>query len=154
MVGRKPKPAKIHELNGFPGKRKLNRREPKPRLCIPLPPAHLSEQIKEAWRKLAVKLHRMGVLTEADAWGLEELSETYVEVRDLRQQIAQEGRTVEITTTTGDVREVTNPLVNQLSDAAKRLRALMVEFGLTPSARTRVNVTEEKEEDPLDRFFR
>ena len=94
----------------------------------------------------------MGGLTEADAWALEELAETYVEARDLRQRIAQEGRTVMITTTTGDERQVTNPLIHQLSDASKRFRALLVEFGLTPSARARVNVTEE-ETDETDRYF-
>jgi P27 family predicted phage terminase small subunit len=111
-VGRKPKPTAIHELNGFPGKRKLNRHEPKPRRSIPLPPAHLSEPVREAWKKLAVKVHRMGVLTEADGWALEELSETYVEVVALRQAIARDGRTATVVTTTGDKREITNPLVN------------------------------------------
>jgi len=140
-------------MNGFPGKRKLNRHEPKPKRSIPFPPAHLSAPVKEAWKKLAVKLHRMGVLTEADGWALEELSETYIEVKDLRQTIAQEGRTVKVTTTNGDERQVTNPLVRQLADAAKRFKALMVEFGLTPSARARVNVTEQEEKDPADRYF-
>ena len=151
-VGRKPKPTEIHRMNGFPGKRKLNRHEPKPRRCIPLPPAHLSDPVKKAWKKLSNKLDKMGGLTEADAWALEELAETYVEARDLRQRIAQEGRTVKITTTTGDERQVTNPLIHQLSDASKRFRALLVEFGLTPSARARVNVTEEQI-DETDRYF-
>lgn len=57
-VGRKPKPTAIHEMNGFLGKRKLNRHEPKPRRCIPLPPAHLSDPVKEAWKKLSNKLDK------------------------------------------------------------------------------------------------
>lgn len=153
MAGRRPLPTAIHELNGFPGKRKLNRHEPKPRRSIPLPPSHLSDPVKEAWKKLAVKLHRMGVLTEADAWALEELAETYVEVKDLRQKISLEGRTVKVVTTKGEERQLTNPLVTQLGDAAKRFRMMMVEFGLTPSSRAKVHVTEQEDKDPADRYF-
>lgn len=153
MVGRKPKPSNVHEMNGYPGKRKPKRREPKPKHCIPFPPAYLSEPVKKAWQAFAVKLDRMKVLTEADVFALEELSETRVEVMSLRQEITKEGRRVTVKTTTGDTRQVTNPLVNQLSVVAKRLDRLMVEFGLTPSARTRVNTSEEEKEDPADEYL-
>jgi P27 family predicted phage terminase small subunit len=153
MVGRKPKPSIVHEMNGYPGKRKPKRREPKPKRCIPLPPAHVTDEVKKAWGKLAGKLDSMHVLTEADAWLLEELSETYVELIELRRDIAAEGRRVEVITTNGSVRMVTNPLVNQLSDAAKRFKALMVECGLTPSSRMRVNSSAEEKEDPADEYL-
>lgn len=155
MKGRKPKPSHLHLINGNPGKRSRNRKEPKPKRCIPSPPEHLSDKAKVAWGLLAARLDRMGVLTEADAWALEELAENYVEVVAIRRRIATEGRTQTVETKNGDVRKISNPLVIQHSDAAKRFRALMCEFGLTPSARTRVNAETDgnEEKDPAAEFF-
>ena len=41
MAGRKPKPTAIKELEGNPGKRKLNKKEPKPEKGMPVCPEWL-----------------------------------------------------------------------------------------------------------------
>lgn len=41
MAGRKPKPTAIKELEGNPGKRKLNKKEPKPDKGMPVCPEWL-----------------------------------------------------------------------------------------------------------------
>ena len=47
-----------------------------------------------------------------------------------------------------------NPAVAMLADADRRFKSYLVEFGLTPAARTKVKVDGgEKEEDPLNQFF-
>src|SRR6185312_2686519 len=60
MRGRKPKPSALKLLAGNPGKRALNKREPRPRREIPSPPAHLSDGARTAWGALSTRLDRLG----------------------------------------------------------------------------------------------
>ena len=48
-----------------------------------------------------------------------------------------------------------HPAVSIRNDAARRAQSLMSEFGLTPAARSRVNVEApaKKEENPAAKFF-
>ena len=64
--GRKPTPTAIKELEGNPGKRKLNDKEPKPEKKAPSCPKWLEPEAKKEWRRLAKKMELMGVLTEVD----------------------------------------------------------------------------------------
>lgn len=155
MKGRKPKPTHLHLINGNPGKRTRNRTEPQPPRGIPNPPEHISDRAKLAWGAMAVKLDEMGVLTYADAWALEQLAENYAEILEWRKIIENTGRMTIITTTKGDERDVVNPACIALSDTEKRFRAMMAEFGLTPSSRSRVNAKppEKAKADPAAKYF-
>ena len=66
MAGRKPKPAAVKKLEGNPGKRKLNTKEPNPGKGMPDCPAWLLPEAKTEWIRLSEKLNQMGVLTEID----------------------------------------------------------------------------------------
>lgn len=66
MRGRRPKPTALKVLEGNPGKRPLNRREPQPLRSIPTCPAHLSPTAKGEWKRLAGQLHRLGILSQLD----------------------------------------------------------------------------------------
>ena len=66
MAGRKPKPTAIKELEGNPGKRKLNKKEPKPEKGMLVCPEWLLPEAKVEWKHLSEKLNQMGVLTEVD----------------------------------------------------------------------------------------
>lgn len=66
MAGRKPKPTAIKKLEGNPGKRKLNRKEPVPAKGMPECPDWLLPEAKAEWERLCEKLSDMGVLTEID----------------------------------------------------------------------------------------
>lgn len=156
MKGRKPKPSHLHVINGNPGKRARNKTEPQPPKGAPNPPEHISSEARTAWGSLAVKLDEMGVLTYADAWALEQLAENYAEILAWRKIIAGEGEMVNQVMSDGEtVRRVVNPACIARSDAEKRFRAMMVEFGLTPSSRTRVNASpkEKEAEDPAAKYF-
>jgi len=156
MKGRKPKPTHLHLVNGNPGRRPRNRREPNPPKGIPNCPEHVSDRAKLAWGAFAVKLDEMGVLTYADVWALEQLVENYAEILEWRKIIAAEGRMVDQTMSDGETtRHVVNPACIALSDTEKRFRAMMAEFGLTPSARSRVNAKPPEQEtaDPGAKYF-
>ncbi|MFW5408271.1 phage terminase small subunit P27 family [Pectobacterium brasiliense] len=140
-------------VTGNPGKRKLNNKEPLPAREIPSPPAHLSDWGKTAWGRMTVLLDGMGVLTVADVFALERLCDIYADILQLRNTIADEGRTYTVQTEGGFLIKA-NPAVAMLADADRRFKSYLVEFGLTPAARSKVHVDGgEKEEDPLNQFF-
>ena len=66
MAGRKPKPTAIKKLEGNPGKRKLNTKEPIPAKGMPECPEWLLPEAKREWERLADLMNQMGVLTEVD----------------------------------------------------------------------------------------
>ena len=59
MAGRKPKPTALKKLEGNPGKRKLNTKEPMPGKGMPDCPKWLLPEAKKEWERLCVKLSDM-----------------------------------------------------------------------------------------------
>lgn len=66
MAGRTPKPTHLKVLEGNPGKRALNKNEPKPQAKIPSCPSHLDKEAKVEWRRISKQLLQLGLLTEID----------------------------------------------------------------------------------------
>lgn len=155
MAGRRPKPTHLRIVGGNAGRRPLPNNEPKPPRSIPSAPAHLSGDAHVAWGRLTVLLDRMGVLTEADAYALERLAELYVEVVDLTAVLRDRGRVYETVTETGSTIFRPRPEAAMLADADRRFRAYMIEFGLTPAARSRVKADGSQGEgkDPAAAYF-
>ena len=155
MAGRRPKPTALRLIEGNPGKRAINKREPKPGREIPSCPAHLTDAGKVAWGRLCALLDRMGVLTEADAFTLERLCDCYAEILACREEVEARGRIYESVKGEGEVLMKANPAVAMLADADRRFKGYLVEFGLTPAARSKVQVKPDDDEkaDPLREFF-
>lgn len=162
MAGRRPKPTHLKVVTGNPGKRALNKDEPKPKREIPSCPAYLSDTGKVAWGRLSVVIDRMGILTEADGPALERLCDCYAEILECRELIATQGRTYSSIRGIGDedspIEQVlmkANPAVGMLADADRRFKSYLVEFGLTPAARSKVHAKQDGDEktDPLAEFF-
>lgn len=97
----------------------------------------------------------MGVLTEADAVGLEQLCECYVEVQELRADVAENGRFQTVETKAGGAMERLRPAYTALMDADRRLKGWLIEFGKTPAARSKVKSDGEGAEqaDPAAAYF-
>jgi P27 family predicted phage terminase small subunit len=155
MAGRRPKPTVLKLVEGNPGKRAINKCEPKARREVPSCPAHLGDSGKVAWGRLSVLLDRMGVLTEADGAALERLCDCYTDILECRKLIEADGRTYKTTTAQGDTLIKANPAVAQLRAADAQFKSYLVEFGLTPSARSKVHAApdDDQKEDPLAEFF-
>lgn len=155
MAGRRPKPTVLKLVAGNPGKRAINKKEPKPRRVLPSCPKHLSDDAKVAWGRMCVLLDRMGVLTEADSFALERLCGCYAEVLECMALVKSEGRTY-TTESLGGTLVKAHPAVAMLGDADRRFKSYLVEFGLSPAARSKVhgaNSEETGKEDPLAEFF-
>ncbi len=155
MAGRRPTPTILKIVSGNPGKRAINKTEPRPRREIPSCPAHLEDSGKVAWGRLSLILDRMGVLTEADTAALERMCDCYTDILECRDLIHRDGRTYSVTTPGGDALIKGNPAVGQLRAADALFKSYLVEFGLTPSARSKVHSLAEDDHkaDPLAEFF-
>lgn len=156
MAGRRPKPTDVKRAAGNPGGRALNENEVESAVIQDFePPSHLSERAKDAWLRIVEHYSHTKVVQITDEIALEQLCEIYADIRELREEIAINGRQYVSTDRTGSQLLKRNPAVAELADTDKRLRMWLVEFGLTPSSRSKFNTdgSSKGDEDPLDEFL-
>jgi len=132
--GRKPKPTAIKKLEGNPGKRKLNNNEPAPRKRAPKCPSWLDDEAKKEWRRLAKSLESIGVLTEVDRAAFAGYCEAYARWKESEEFISKHGLIFK--TPSGYFQQVPHVSISQTY--LKLLLKFSVEFGLTPSSRSRI----------------
>ena len=132
--GRKPKPTAIKRLEGNPGKRPLNSREPKPPTGIPTCPVWLDAEAKREWRRLAKTMSGMGVLSETDRAAFAVYCQAYARWKEAEEFVSQHGTAFQ--TPSGYIQQV--PQVSIAQTYAKLMARLASEFGLTPAARSRI----------------
>jgi P27 family predicted phage terminase small subunit len=143
--GPPPKPTVLEIREGFPGHRGVNRFEPKPREIRPKCPAFLSKYAKREWKRIVPILERMRVLTEADGTMLAIICADFGEMQEASEHLAKQGLLVK-TFGSGVLHQ--NPLINIIDKAKNRLSRNLQEFGMSPSARTRIHVN--AGEEPMD----
>src|SRR5262249_6742879 len=155
MRGRKPSPTQLKLLRGDPGKRPIRAAgEPMPGHVLPEPPARLSARAKAAWDQIAPILSGMGVLTEADAVALELLCAAYADYSEARDELSAFGSNYyETTTQTGGTRGGLLPAVSVMQEADRRMRNWLVEFGQTPSTRSRIQITVPRPKNDVARKY-
>ena len=146
-TGPPPKPTLLKILAGNPGKRPLNADEPQPERTAPLCPEWLNDSAKTFWSDIAPKLTRLGVLTEIDGEALTALCLALADLKNAQEQIKKVGYIVK--TPSGYAQP--NPFVGISNLALKQIRSLLQEFGMTPSARSRVLMQAGFKEDENDR---
>jgi P27 family predicted phage terminase small subunit len=149
--GRKPKPTYLKVVSGNPGKRPLNEREPVPIRKIPNPPAELSDDAKVEWGRVSEELYRMGLLTGVDRAALAAYCQAYgrwmqaeCAIGEMAKKDALTGGLL-IRTTNGNA--IQNPLVGTANKAMADMVRYAAEFGMTPSARSRIQAEARQEED-------
>jgi P27 family predicted phage terminase small subunit len=147
--GRKPTPTALKLLKGTRRDR-IPQSEPRPRSTRPKCPGHLDAVAKAEWKRLLPILERMRVLTEADGAALAIYCEDFSLLRKAEEDIASSG----ILTEAGTGGWKTNPAVTIAAGCRMRMARMLVEFGLTPSARTRVKAAEaDGPKDALSEFL-
>lgn len=151
-------PTHLRILQGNPAKRPLPEGEPCPPAAsddVLNPPAHLTERGNAAWKRMAKIIFDMGVLSVADTHALERLCETYAAIAELTEALQARGAYCYEVNTAKDGRMIRPyPEVGLLADADRRFLALLIQFGLTPAARTKVKTLDKSDAgDPAARFF-
>lgn len=134
VPGRKPKPTALKELEGNPGKRALNIHEPKPGKKVPKCPAWLDPGAKKEWRRMAKQLELLGILTEIDMAAFAGYCQAYARWKEAEEFITKHGTIVK--TPSGYWQQV--PQVSIAQTYLKIMNRFCEQFGLTPSARSRI----------------
>lgn len=142
--GVKPRPTYLKLLEGNPGKRALPANEPKPEplKVVPDPPSHLSPEAREEWARLAPVMVAQRLLTAIDVGAFASYCQAYGRWVQAERAITKMRARDELTdalmirTTGGNA--IQNPLVGVANRAHELMLKTAIEFGMTPSARTRV----------------
>jgi P27 family predicted phage terminase small subunit len=151
MRGRKPKPTLVKLLEGNPGKRPINDCEPRPCAAIPECPEFLDDEAKAEWFRSAKVLSDMGLLTVADRSALAAYCTAYSRWVNAEALVAKHGPVV----LSPDKKfPMKSPYLVVADQAMEAMRKFMVEFGLTPSSRSRIKVIEGAEAaDEFEEFL-
>ncbi len=147
MRGRKPKPTLLKTLEGNPGKRPLNDREPIPPDGIPECPDFLTTEARAEWFRTAKVLKEMQLLTLADRSALAAYCTAYGRWVEAEKQVQKYGTIVKSPNKGFPMK---SPYLTVADQALESMRKLMVEFGLTPSSRSRIKVPDNP--DATDEF--
>ncbi len=149
MRGRKPKPTTLKLLDGNPGKRTINDREPTAPAGVPEPPGWLDDEARAEWFRMVKLLGDMRLLSPADHAMLEAYCTIYSRWVQAEAQVRKSGTVVKAP----NGYPMMNPYLIAANQALKELRKLSVEFGLTPSSRSRIRVLGTGDDmDDFDRF--
>lgn len=146
--GPKEKPTALKMLEGNPGKRDINKNEPKYDLSekTSKAPQWLGAEAKKEWKRIFPLLEKNGLITDADFMALCaycQSVDTWIAAEKLKRA---EG----LTTTTSNGTEVQHPAVNVANSALSNILKFGREFGLTPSSRTGLSAEKhESDENPL-----
>ena len=148
-AGRRPKPTAIRILEGT--QKGPAKREPALPPGIPPMPKRLEvDQVAvEKWEELAGILTRMGVLTLGDGEALATLCEVHSAEQSCLLQLRAGGAVMH--TDLGGVKP--NPAGPLYRSLVSQKAALLSEFGLTPSSRTKLATKAEVQKDELEAFF-
>jgi len=149
MAGRRPKPTALKELAGNPGKRAMNRSEPKP-TGIPTCPRHLDKEAKVEWRRVSGDLITLGLLTSVDRAALAAYCAAWSRWVTAELQIQKFGLVIKSPKSGYPVQ---NPFVGVANTSLDQMRKFAVEFGLTPSSRSRLHVDPAPAKDSFESFM-
>lgn len=159
-VGRKQTPTALKLVRGNPGKRALNKREPKPELAQPSPPPFLNDDAKVEWGRVIGPLFNVGLMTELDRAALAAYCQSYGRwaeaERALARMAAKDELNKALMVKTSNGNAIQNPLVGTANKAKDDMVRHAIEFGMTPAARAKVEATpdESKTNDQHAEFFR
>lgn len=145
MMGRRPKPTAVKELAGNPGRRPLNPAEPKFEGRAPQCPRNLGEMAKREWRRVAAALEGQGMLTRVDRAALAMYCQTWATWCKAEEMCETQGDVIE--TTNGNL--IQNPWRGIANRSLRLCQGLAAEFGMTPSARSRVHTGKTEADESL-----
>lgn len=150
--GPPPEPTVLKLAKGNPGGRPLNPSEVIPPAGEPEMPSHLEERAADVWKQVVPRLAKLGLARTIDGEALGRYCSLVVMWRDLVVFLDKHGRSYPIRAEPKGkekqgrvIRFAPFPEVGMLMRTSRELIAIEDRFGLSPSARSRIQVTAEKE---------
>ena len=150
MRGRKPKPTRLKLMEGNPGKRRINEQEPQPPEGVPSCPKFLNSDAKEEWDRITGILQEMQLLTHADRAALAAYCVAYGRWVEAEKQVQKYGTIVKSPNKGFPMK---SPYLTVAEQSMEAMRKMMVEFGLTPSSRSRIKVSDQGGHDAFEAFL-
>lgn len=147
--GRKSKPTELKKLEGNPGKRALNNQEPKPDVVIPPPPDYLEGPALEEWYRITPELQKLRMITALDRAPLVALCQAWGDYIKACDEVEKEGEV--FFSDKGNA--YLNPWTGIKTSAMDRILRISAEFGMTPSARSRLKVEMPTEDDDMKKIL-
>lgn len=151
----RPKPNALKILEGNPGKRSLNPQEPKPARRRPRRPPGMPGRARTAWDAMAERLLPLGLLTEVDGIALEMLCTAYGNWKEAEaRRHGSKSDDGELQLSHVGLRK--SPWVVIADSEFAKLHKMVIEFGLTPAARSRVSTAAPKSSrstDPIEEIL-
>ncbi len=142
MRGRKPKPSGLKLVTGTDRADRRNPEEPKPQPACPDPPGHLKGEARAEWDRVCVQLVTLGILSQIDRAALAAYCQAYgrwIQAETALDRMADRDAVTQglmIKTQGGNA--IQNPLVGTANKAMSDMIRYAAEFGMTPSARSRI----------------
>lgn len=142
-------PTALKIQRGNPGKQKLPQNEPSPPKAAPQCPKFLDADAKVEWKRIVPLLMDLGCLALMDRAALAAYCACYSRWANAEEKLAETQSIV-----AGEMGEpVKNPWLAVRNNELAQMKGFLVEFGMTPSSRTRVQTTATGSNNPKSRFF-
>jgi P27 family predicted phage terminase small subunit len=154
--GRKPKPSALRLLQGKAGHRPLNAMEPHPPAAMPPCPDIVTRQpvALAKWNEKAPQLYAAGILTALDGDALADYCMEYAHLVECEEFVRENGSTVTLRDDKGAVRWIQPvPQETMRLKHLEKCRQFLVEFGMTPSSRTRIHAQPAEKQNPTEEFL-
>lgn len=135
----------------------MNQAEPNPESKIPDCPDFLTPEAGEEWKRLAKQLFSLGLISDLDRVAFAAYCQNWARYVDAEKNITKYG-----SVTLGAPSEnwpngypMQSPYLAVANQAQKEMRAFLLEFGMTPSSRTRIHggVSVPPDADKVDDFL-
>lgn len=151
------KPTNLKLLQGTYREDRVAINEAKPELEIPQVPAHLSDEAKVEWGRLSQELAQLGLLSRIDRAAFAAYCECWADwvsaSRMCASVIGDDGKLQDrkvIKTKDGNFIE--NPYFSIKKRSAELMHKFLIEFGLTPASRTKIEASPLPTQKPTNRF--
>lgn len=138
MPGPAPKPTKLKQLEGNPGKRKLNKSEPQPPIEVPDPPAILQGEASLEWIRITRLLKELGLISRTDLAVVTTYCVAWGEFFEAQDELNRHGSLLVEVGENGSMQP--HPALSIRRKAEKTLLAMANQLGLSPSSRSRLHV--------------
>lgn len=146
--GPKPLPANVHMLRGNASKKSAAelREGVSPEVEIPHCPSHLMPEAKKEWKRISIELEQLGLISQMDRAALAVYCQAWARWVEAEKRIANlNGIDDDGNPTHRGLIDITPQGYKQISvwlqisnRAVETMHKFLAEFGMTPSARSRV----------------
>lgn len=141
--GRAPAPTNLKIIKGNPGRRPVKKDDVSPLVGIPDCPSHLTAEARSEWMRITPLLLTYRLITEIDTAALALYCQSYGRWQEAEKKIAEMrekgGDGLLVKAPSGY--PIQNPYLAIANRAMEDCHKYLQQFGLSPSARTRVVVS-------------